>query len=205
MSTKIQHKLWKLANYDCFLMEYCPVLYNKIAGIGVFFLFQMMIVFASVITSYKVFISNYLILGYLVATLATFIFYKWMKFLNEVHHANPKKGIFVTHFFINLTLALILAFPFCLSLFEYQILFQLYLKTGKMTFGNYDQLWLMPLGLYKCWFVEAEGKVILFICLAIFILIAFVFITPYFLIFKYIKSNFTSIKRNYEQNFYKKI
>jgi hypothetical protein len=102
MSTKIQQKLWKLANYDSFLMEYCPVLHNKIAGIGTFFLFQMMIVFASIFTSYKVFISSYLILGCLVATLATFIFYKWMKFLNEVHHTNPKIGIFVTQFFINL-------------------------------------------------------------------------------------------------------
>ncbi|MFV0155437.1 hypothetical protein OBJ99_10445 [Empedobacter falsenii] len=202
MSTKIQQKLWKLANYDCFLMEYCPVLHNKIIGIGIFFLFQMLIVFASVLTSYKIFISNYLILGYLVATLATFIFYKWMKFLNEVHHTNPKTGIFVTQFFINLIFALILAIPFCLFLFEHQILFQLYLKTGKMTLGNFEQLWLMPLGLYKSWFVENEGNVILFICIAIFIMIAFVFITPYFLIIKNRKSNYTLVKRNYEQNFY---
>ena len=202
MSTKIQQKLWKLANYDCFLMEYCPVLHNKIAGIGIFFLFQMMIVFASVITSYKVFISSYLILGCLVATLATFIFYKWMKFLNEVHHTNQKIGIFVTQFFINLIFALILAIPFCLFLFEHQILFQLFLKTGKMTLGNFEQLWLMPLGLYKSWYVEKEGKVVLFICIAILIMIAFVFITPYFLIFKNRKSNYTLVKQNYEQNFY---
>src|SRR5690606_6720985 len=201
MSTKIQQKLWKLANYDCFLMEYCPVLHNKIAGIGIFFLFQMLIVFASVLTSYKVFISSYLILGYLVATLATFIFYKWMKFLNEVHHTNQKIGIFVTQFFINLIFALILAIPFCLFLFEHQILFQLYLKTGKMTLGNFEQLWLMPLGLYKSCFVETDGKVILFICIAILIMIAFVFITPYFFILKNRKSNYTLIKRNYEQNF----
>lgn len=202
MSTKIQQKLWELANYDSFLMEYCPVLHNKTAGIGIFFLFQMMIVFASVITSCKIFISSYLILGYLVATLATFIFYKWMKFLNEAHHTNPKTGIFVRQFFINLVFALILAIPFCLFLFEHQILFQLYLKTGKMTLGNFEQLWLMPLGLYKSLFVETEGKVILFICIAILIMIAFVFITPYFLIFKNRKSNYTLVKRNYEQNFY---
>ena len=53
-----------------------------------------------------------------------------------------------------------------------------------MTLGNFEQLWLMPLGLYKSWFVETEGKIILFICIAILIMIAFVFITPYFLIFK---------------------
>lgn len=202
MSTRIQQKLWKLANYDCFLMEYCPVLHNKIAGIGIFFLFQVLIVFASVFTSYKIFISSYLILGYLVATLVTFIFYKWMKFLNEVYHANLKRGIFATQIFINLIFALILAIPFCIFLFEHQILFQLYLKTGKMTLGNIEQLWIIPWGLYKTWLVETEGKVILFICIAILIMIAFVFITPYFLIFKNRNSNYTLVKQNYEQNFY---
>lgn len=202
MSTKIQQKFWKLANYDCFLMEYCPVLHNKIAGIGIFFLFQMLIVFASVITSYKVFISSYILLGYLWAIIVTFIFYKWMKFLNGIHHSNPKMGIFVTQSFINLILALILSIPLCLLLFEHQILFQLFLKTGKMTFGNIEQLWLMPLGLYESWFVEKQGKVILFICIAILIMIAVVFITPYFLIFKNRKSNYTIVKQNYEQNFY---
>lgn len=202
MSTKIQQKLWKLANYDSFLMEYCPVLHNKIAGIGVFFLFQMMIVFASVITSYKIFISNYLILGYLVATLATFIFYKWMKFLNEVHHTNPKTGIFVRQFFINLIFALILAIPFCLFLFEHQILFQLYLKTGKMSLGSIEQLWLKPYGLYETWLVGNEGNIILFICIATFLMIAFIFITPYFFILNNKKSSYTLVKQNYEQNFY---
>jgi hypothetical protein len=202
MSTKIQQKLWKLANYDCFLMEFCPVLHNKITGIGIFFLFQMLIVFASVITSYKIFISSYLILGYFVATLATFIFYKWMKFLNEVHHTNPKVGIFITQSCINILFALILTIPFCLFLFEHQILFQLYLKTGKMTLESFEQLWLMPLGLFKSWFVETEGKVVLFICIAILTMIAYVFITPYFLIFKNRNSNYTLVKQNYEQNFY---
>lgn len=202
MSTKIQQKLWKLANYDSFLMEYCPVLHNKIAGIGIFFLFQMMIVFASVITSYIVFISSNLILGYLVATLSTFIFYKWMKFLNEVHHTNPKIGIFVTQFFINLIFALILAIPFCLFLFEHQILFQLYLKTGKMSLGSIEQLWLKPYGLYETWLVGNEGNIILFICIATLLMIAFIFITPYFLILNNKKSSYTLVKQNYEQNFY---
>lgn len=202
MSTKIQQKLWKLANYDCFLMEYCPVLHNKIAGIGIFFLFQMLIVFASVLTSYKIFISSYLILGFLGATLATFIFYKWMKFLNEAHHTNPKIGIFVTQFFINLIFALILSIPFCLFLFEHQILFQLYLKTGKMSLGSIEQLWLKPYGLYETWLVGNEGNIILFICIATLLMIAFIFITPYFLILNNKKSSYTLVKQNYEQNFY---
>lgn len=202
MSTKIQQNLWKLANYDCFLMQYCPNLHNNTAGIGMFFLFQMLIFFVSFNTVYNVFISSYLTFGYLIAMFATYIFYKWMKFLNEIHHTNPKTKIFVAQFFINLILAFVLAIPFCLSLFEHQIYFQLYLKTGKVTLGNLEQIWLLPFGLYKSWFVEKEGTLILFICLTILIMIAFVFITPYFLIFKNRKSSYTLVKQNYEQNFY---
>lgn len=202
MSTNIQQNLWKLANYDCLLMQYCPDLHNKIAGIGMFFLFQMLIVFISFNTAYNVLISSYLIFGYLIAIFATYIFYKWMKFLNEVHHTKPKTGIFVTQFFINLILAFLLSIPFCLSLFEHQILFQLYLKTGNMTLGNLEQLWLMPFGLYESWFVQNEGSVILFICIGILLMIAFVFIMPYFLIFNNRKSSYTLIKHKYEQIFY---
>lgn len=202
MGKKIQQKLWQLANYDCFLMQYCPAMCNKIAGIGVFFLFQMLIVFASFITAYTVFITNYLILGYLIATFATYIFYKWMKFLNEIHHTNPQMEIFVMQFFINLIFTLVLSVPFYLSLFEHQIFYQLYLKTGKMALGNIEQFWLMPFGLYKSWFVQNEGNVILFICIGILMMIAFVFIMPYFLIFNNRKSSYTLVKHNYEQNFY---
>ncbi|MBS7122658.1 MAG: hypothetical protein KH117_16905 [Dysgonomonas sp.] len=202
MGTKIQYKLWKLANYDCFLMQYCPVIYNKVAGIGLFFLFQILVVFASVITAWKVFASSFLIFGFLIATIVTYIFYQWMKFLNEIHHSNTPKGIFVVQFLINLLLALILSIPFCLLLFDHQILFQLYLKTGKMTLGNIEQLWLKPYGLYESWFAENDGNIILFICIANLIMIAFIFITPYLLILKNKKSVYTLVKQNYEQNFY---
>ena len=203
MSSKIQKYLWKLANYDSFIMEYCPAIHNKIAGIGTFFFFQILVVFFSVITSYIVFISSNLILGYLVATLSTFIFYKWMKFLNEIHHNNSQNGrLFVVQFFINFILSLLLSIPFCLFLFDYQIIFQLYLKTGKMSLGSIEQLWLKPYGLYETWLVGNEGNIILFICIATFLMIAFIFITPYFLILNNKKSSYTLVKQNYEQNFY---
>jgi hypothetical protein len=202
MSTKIQQNLWKLANYDCFLMQYCPDLKNKNAGIGIFFLFQMLIVFVSFNIAYHIVVSNYLIFGYMIATFATYIFYKWMKFLNVLHHTKPKTGIFIAQFFINLILVFMLSIPFCLSLFKYQILFQLYLKTGKMTLGNLEQLWLLPFGLFKSWFTAGEGNVILFICTTIYILLAVVFISPYFLIFTNRKSSYTLVKQNYEQKFY---
>lgn len=204
MSTRIQQKLWKLANYDCFLMEYCPVLHNKIAAIGIFILFQILIVFVSVFTYYKVLVSSYLMFGVLIAASTTFAFYKAMKFINEIYHTNHKMRIFVFHSLFNLIFAFLLAVPFWLTLFEYQILFQLFLNTGKITFGNIELLWLMPKAFYETCFINNEGKIMGVISFSIFLIIAYIFITPYFFILKSKKSNYNTLKINYEKKFHYK-
>jgi len=176
-------------------------MYNTVAGVGSFFLFQILIVFLSVYVAYSVFVSAFWFFGFLIALIATFIFYRWMNFLNKLHHGSIKIGIFIIQFFINLIIAFELSIPFCLSLFDQQILFQIYLKTGKTTIGSIEQLWLKPYGLYESWFTEKEGIVILFICVAIIILIFFILTTPYVLIVKNKKLSYTLIKHYYEQNF----
>lgn len=201
MSRNIHSKLWKLAGYNPFLMDYCPTLYNKATGIGTFFVFQLLIVFVSVITSFNVYFPNYLALGLIIGLLAIFIFYKWIELLNRIHHKSHKLGILVAQLFFNSIFSLILSVPFWLYLFEHQILYKLYLKTGKLSFGKTEQLWLMPKGLYESWFLEKEGIIILSICIALFMVIAFVYMIPYFLIFKDNKSNYTSVKLNYERHF----
>jgi hypothetical protein len=201
MSTKIQQNLWNLANYDSFIMQYCPTIYNKVAGVGSFFLFQILIVFSSVYIAYNVFVSSLLIFGFLISLIATFIFYKWMKYMNDIHHKSKKKVTFIIQFFINQILAFALSIPFCLSLFDHQILFQLYLKTGKMSLGSIEQFWLKPYGLYQSWLVGYEGTVILSICIAISIMVAIIFLTPYILILNNKKSSYPLIKKHYERNF----
>jgi hypothetical protein len=201
MSRNIYPKLWRLAGYDPFLMDYCPTLYNKAAGIGTFFAFQLLIVFLSVITSFTVYFPNYLALGLPIGMLASFISYKWIDLLNRIHHKSHKLGILVAQLFFNSIFSLILSVPFCLFLFEHQILYKLYLKTGKFSFGQTEQLWLLPKGLYESWFLEREGILILAICIALFMFITFVYMAPYFLIFKDKKSNYTSVKLNYERHF----
>jgi hypothetical protein len=201
MSKKLQHKLWELANYDSFIMQYCPTMFNKIAGIGTFFLFQMLIVFSSVIMAFNVFVSSSNIYGFLVALIFTFIFYKWMKFLNEIHHSRVQIRILILHFFVNLIIAFALSIPFCLTLFDHQILIQVYLKSGKINLGSIEQLWLKPYGLYESWLAGNEGNVILFICVAILIMVAFIFITPCILILKNKRSSYTLLKQSYERNF----
>jgi hypothetical protein len=201
MSRNIYPKLWRLAGYKPFLMEYCPTLYNKAAGIGIFFLFQLLIVFMSVIIGFNVYFPKYLLLGLLNGVLAIFIFYKWIGLLNTIHHSSDKIGILVAQLFFNFIFSLIISIPFWLFLFEHQILYKLYLKTGKLSFGKTEQLWLKPMGLYESWFLKKDGIIILSICIALFMVITFVYTIPYFLIFKDKKSNYTSIKLNYERNF----
>lgn len=201
MSRNIYSKLWKLAGYNPFLMDYCPTLYNKAAGLGIFFVFQLLIVFISVTTSFKIYFPNYLVLGLIIGLIAIFIFYKWIELLNGIHHKSQKLGILFLQLFFNSIFSLILSLPFWIYLFEHQILYKLYLKTGKMSFGKTEQLWLMPKGLYESWFLKKEGIIILSICIALYMVIAFVYMIPYFLIFKDKKSNYTSVKLTYEQNF----
>lgn len=201
MSRNIYSKLWKLAGYNPFLMDYCPTLYNKASGIGTFFVFQLLIVFVSVITSFNVYFPNYLVLGLIVGMIAIFIFYKWVELLNGIHHKSQKLGILLVQLIFNSIFSLILSLPFWLYLFEHQILYKLYLKTGKMSFGKTEQLWLMPKGLYESWFLEKEGIIILSICIALYMVIAFVYTIPYIIIFKDKKSNYASVKSNYERHF----
>lgn len=201
MIKNVNSKLWRLAGYNPFLMDYCPTLYNKAAGIGLFFLFQLLMIFMSVITGFKVYFPNYLALSLIIGALAILVFYKWIDLLNGIHHDSQKIGILVSQLFFNSIFSLILSVPFWLFLFEHQIIYKLYLKTGKLSFGKIEQLWLLPMGLYESWFLEREGLVIFSICLAIFMVIAFVYTIPYILIFKDKKSNYASVKSNYERHF----
>lgn len=205
MSRNIYSKLWKLAGYNPFLMDYCTTLYNKAAGIGTFFVFQLLIVFVSVITSFNFYFPNYLVLGLIVGLIAIFIFYKWIELLNGIHHKSPKLGILLVQLFFNSIFSLILSLPFWLNLFEQQILYKLYLKTGKLSYEKIDQLWLVPIGLYESWFLEGEGIVIFSICIALFMVIAYVFTIPYFLIFKGKTSIYVAVKLSYERHFKYKI
>lgn len=202
MGNKLQQSLWKLANYDNFFMHYCPAQYNKAAGIGMFFIFQMVIVFISVITTYHIIIFDYMAVGCLIGIFVTYIFYRWMKLMNEMHHNAPRSGVFLFQLVINSNYALVLTVPFSVALFKNQILFEHFLRTGTLEYGGIEKLWLLPIGLYNSWFLEREGTVILLICIAIFMMIAFVMITPYFLIYNGKNSNYTLVKQNYEQKFH---
>ena len=194
--SKIQQYFWGLANHDVFLMQYCPTLYNKVAGIGVFFLFQIFIIFTTILTAYGVFVGLYPVVGWLIAGIATYSFYRWLKVVATIP--------FIAQCIINLAFALLLSLPYCLALFEQQVLFHLYMKAGYMNIGLPEQLWLKPYALYQSSLEENEGNIIIFASLAVFTLVLFIFIVPYLLLYQNRKSTYYLLKKNYEDNFKEK-
>ncbi|MBB6682277.1 hypothetical protein H4O20_12560 [Aequorivita sp. 609] len=70
-----------------------------------------------------------------------------------------------------------------------------------MNLGFWEQFSLRPYGLYLSWFSESEGTIILIFSLAIFTMVLFISIAPYFLILRDRKSVYQSILKIYEERF----
>lgn len=197
----MQKILWKLANYDAFIMGFCPTMYNNVAGLGVYFIFQILIVFISTCIAFSEFISLRIDLMFIIAILVTLIFYKWMKYFNGINHKMTEIYRFRFQFIFHFIMSFVWAVPYCLALFHYQILFNLCLKTGKVNVGGIEQIWLKPYGLFESCIDENGPNNVFFICLSITILISFIFNAPYILIFKNKNTYYSQFKNNYERNF----
>lgn len=203
MSRNINSKLWRLAGYNPIFMDYCSTLKNKVAGIGAFFIFQILILYASIITLFKVFFPEFLPMSFLIGGFSIIIFYKLIDLINRINHKITGITILVLQLFLSTIFSLLVSIPFCLFLFENQIGHQLFLIYGKSSFSKIEQLWLMPIGLYESCFLESEGVAILSICIAVFIIVVFVYSLPYILIYNERNSHYTLLKINYERYFKK--
>jgi len=205
IGTKFRKYLWDLGNYDSFFQDYCREIHSSIFSIGVFFLFQLLILFTSIITACLVFFPNYIVMGYLLALVLTFLFYKWLKFINKIHHNHPGIDVLFVQYFINFGCSVILSVPFGIALFEKQILLKVYLESGKSSIGKFEQFWILPFSLFEICVSDNNGGVVLFICTAILAITTFVFVFPYSLIYQNRNSNYSLVKKRYEQNFNEEI
>ena len=197
--------MWDLGNYDYFFQDYCREIHSSIFSIGVFFLFQLFLVFISVFTACAVFFPNVIIIGYVLAVVLTFLFYKWLKFLNKIHHNYPGIDVLLVQYFINFGCSVMLSVPFGIALFEKHLLLQVFLESGKSNFGKYEKFWILPRALFESCVADNNGGVILFICTAILAMTTFVFVIPYSLIYQNRNSNYSLVKKKYEQNFNEEI
>lgn len=197
----LQKRLWKIGGYKAFALKYCPILYNEIAGIGALFTFQLIIVFFSTIAFSSVFKIDWLFFGIPLGVINVLIFNFWSKLLLKFIHRYLNWVSLILICTLKLIISVIISLPFILFLFENQILYQLLLIKGKINLGFWEQFSLKPYGLYLSWFSESEGTIILIFSLAIFTMVLFISITPYFLILRGRKSVYQSILKIYEERF----
>jgi hypothetical protein len=183
-------------------MQFCPTLYNRIAGTGVYFLLQLIIVFVSINIAYLNFFASYSVIGWIIAGCITFVFYKWIKLSTKIHHKMQNIVLLVVQFIISLVFALFLSIPICISLFESEITFQLFSYTGKLSYGLLEQLELQPYGLYLICNNE-NGRIVISFCAAIFLFLLFILFIPYLFILLSRKSLYNNIFKIYEQKFRK--
>ncbi len=197
----LQKRLWEIGGYKAFIMKYCSIHYNEIAGIGALLAFQFIIAFFSTIAFSSVFKIDWLFFGVPLGIINVFIFNFWSKFLLKFIHRYLSWGTIILICFFKLIFSAIVSLPFILFLFENQTLYQLLLIKGKMNLGFWEQFSLRPYGLYLSWFSESEGTIILIFSLAIFTMVLFISIAPYFLILRDRKSVYQSILKIYEERF----
>jgi hypothetical protein len=205
IGTNFRKYFWALGNYDFFFQDYCREIHSSIFSIGVFFLFQLLIVFNSVLTACVVFFPNGIVVDFLLAVVLAFLFYKWLEFVNKIQHNHPGIDVLIVQYFINFVCSVILSVPFGIALFEKQILLKVYLESGKSSIGKFEQLWILPLNLFESCVSDNNGGVILFICTAILAMTTFVFVIPYSMIYQNRNSNYSLVKKRYEQNFNEEI
>lgn len=201
--SSIQKNLWELSNYKHFLLKYCPTLFNEVAGIGVLFLFQIVVLFFTVLSLFIVFLPNWWYLGFGITFVLGFGYYKWIKLTTSFFHRHLKWAAFILISLVQALFSIILSIPLFFYLFDNQISYQLMLLKGRVEFGFWDKIQLEPLGLYLSWFYESEGNIILTFCIAVFIMVLFIFVAPYFLIFNNRKSLYHFFLTTYESKIYK--
>lgn len=197
----LQKELWEISGYKAFALKYCPILYNEIAGIGALFTFQLTIVFFSTIAFSSIFKIDWLIFGIPLGIINVLIFNFWSKFLLKFIHRYLNWVALILICLLKFIFSIIISLPFILFLFESQTLYQLLLIKGKINLGFWEQFTLKPYGLYLSWFSESEGTIILMFSLAIFTMVLFISIAPYFLIIRGRKSVYQSILKAYEEKF----
>jgi hypothetical protein len=202
--TDIQLRLWKLAHFDSFFVGFCPTMYNTIAGIGLYFVLQLVIVFISAFTICSLWIASAPYIAIPFAGILSWLFFKWIKVNAGLQHEYNDTAMLFAVFVINFIIALIITLPLCISLFKGQIDFQIYLDYEQFERNFFGQVQQQANGLFQiCRDEERGGDMISFFCISSFLIVLFMLFTPYVLIWKTLKSIHNIVLGTYEQKFNK--
>jgi len=192
--------LWRLAGFNCFIVALCPTLHIRIAGIGLQYFLQLLLVFlaANVLVFH---LQGSTIISLPISSLITWAMWRGIKYATRIQHSYNSAYFLLAALTVNTIIAILITIPFCISVFqdEIELANELHsLDDGMFLLRNF----IRPLrGLVLAGEGTGQSTIIRFCCGSVFSLVYFCCFAPYLLTYQILKSTYTSVFNLYEQNF----
>lgn len=198
--SKTQTFFWKIANYNTFIMKFCDTSFNNVAGIGLIFFMQLIIVFFSGYSSALLFNINWFLSITIGLIFLIFSFF-YIKFSTLFFKEDLNKNRLLILFLCSIIISFLICIPLLITIFQTQIEYVFYLNDSKLNLTYSNKIWKLPYGLYKVWVNTDTGIVVFIINLCLYMLLLFIFFYPYLLIFQNKNTLYCKILKIYEERF----
>ena len=198
MMNILQKNMCKVAGFDNFIVNHCSTQYNSLSSIGIFFIFQYLVIFISSFVFFNDFVYSNVFTSILSSIVILFFFIRIVRIFTKQLQKVFKFGVLIVILFINVLILLIITTILNLKIFETEIFYDLIIKGDD--YGNYKIIKHL-FSLYYQVKTSENAMVIILFWIAKFLLLQFIFIKPYFQIYSTRKTIYNTIRKNYEQNF----
>jgi hypothetical protein len=194
----LQKNMCKVAGFDNFIVNHCSTQYNSLSSIGIFFIFQYLVIFISSFVFFNDFVYSNVFTSILSSIVILFFFIRIVRIFTKQLQKVFKFSVLIVILFINVLILLIITTILNLKIFETEIFYDLIIKGDD--YGNYKIIKHL-FSLYYQVKTSENAMVIILFWIAKFLLLQFIFIKPYFQIYSTRKTIYNTIRKNYEQNF----
>jgi hypothetical protein len=198
MMNILQKNMCKVAGFDNFIVNHCSTQYNSLSSIGIFFIFQYLVIFISSFVFFNDFVYSNVFTSILSSIVILFFFIRIVRIFTKQLQKVFKFSVLIVILFINVLILLIITTILNLKIFETEIFYDLIIKGDD--YGNYKIIKHL-FSLYYQVKTSENAMVIILFWIAKFLLLQFIFIKPYFQIYSTRKTIYNTIRKNYEQNF----
>ncbi len=198
MMNILQKNMCKVAGFDNFIVNHCSTQYNSLSSIGIFFIFQYIVIFISSFVFFNDFVYSNVFTSILSSIVILFFFIRIVRIFTKQLQKEFKFSVLIVILFINVLILLMITTILNLKIFETEIFYNLIIKGDD--YGNYKIIKHL-FSLYYQVKTSENAMVIILFWIAKFLLLQFIFIKPYFQIYSTRKTIYNTIRKNYEQNF----
>jgi len=202
MKTKIilEMQFWRLAGFNCFIVGLCPTLHVRIAGVGLHYFLQFLLLFLAFnVLLFNV--SGSILIGLPISCVFTWVMWLGIRYAIRLQHLYNSLYFLFATLVVNTIIAMLITIPFCLSIFQNEIDIANKLNTvddGIFLIGPIIQ----PLsGLLLAGEGMGQSFIIRFCCGSIFSLVFFCCFIPYLLTYQILRSTYNTVFNLYERNF----